>query len=84
VKSEFALNNFRINTLTFDKEAKALVIIEYKRDKNFSVIDQDYAYLPLMLDYKANFILEFNKKLKQNDVDWSQSRVLFVLDFLVN
>jgi len=43
VKSEFALNNFRIDTLAFDKEANAFVIIEYKRDKNFSVIDQGYA-----------------------------------------
>jgi len=82
VKSEFALNNFRIDTLAFDKEANAFVIIEYKRDKNFSVIDQGYAYLSLMLNNKADFILEFNenldKTLKRNDVDWSQSRVLFV------
>ena len=56
VKSEFALNNFRIDTLAFDKEANAFVIIEYKRDKNFSVIDQGYAYLSLMLNNKADFI----------------------------
>ena len=43
VKSEFALNNFRIDSLALDKEANAFVIIEYKRDKNFSVIDQGYA-----------------------------------------
>lgn len=82
VKSEFALNNFRIDTLAFDNEANAFVIIEYKRDKNFSVIDQGYAYLSLMLNNKADFILEFNenldKTLKRTDVDWSQSRVLFV------
>ena len=82
VKSEFALNNFRIDTLAFDKEANAFVIIEYKRDKNFSVIDQGYAYLSLMLNNKADFILEFNenlnKTLKRTDVDWSQSRVLFI------
>ncbi len=82
VRSEFALNNFRIDTLAFDREANAFVIIEYKRDKNFSVIDQGYAYLALMLNNKADFILEFNenmgKTLKRNDVDWSQSRVLFV------
>jgi len=28
VKSEFALNNFRIDTLAFDKDANAFVIIE--------------------------------------------------------
>jgi len=88
VKSEFALNNFRIDTLAFDKEANAFVIIEYKRDKNFSVIDQGYAYLSLMLNNKADFILEFNenldKKLKRTDVDWSQSRVLFVSPAFTN
>lgn len=88
VKSEFALNNFRIDTLAFDKEANAFVIIEYKRDKNFSVIDQGYAYLSLMLNNKADFILEFNenidKTLKRNDVDWSQSRVLFISTAFTN
>ena len=60
VKSEFTLNNFRIDTLAFDKEANTFVIIEYKRDKNFSVIDQGYAYLSLMLNNKADFILLSN------------------------
>lgn len=88
VRSEFSLNNFRIDTLAFDKEADAFVIIEYKRDKNFSVIDQGYAYLSLMLNNKADFILEFNenldKTLKRNDVDWSQSRVLFISPSFTN
>lgn len=82
VKSEFSLNNFRIDTLAYDKDAGTFVIIEYKRDKNFSVIDQGYAYLSLMLNNKADFILEFNENsketLKRNDVDWSQSRVIFI------
>lgn len=82
VKSEFSLNNFRIDTLAFDHDASAFVIIEYKRDKNFSVIDQGYAYLSLMLNNKADFILEYNEcgksVLKRGDVDWSQSKVIFV------
>ena len=82
VRSEFSLNNFRIDTLAFDREASSFVIIEYKRDKNFSVIDQGYAYLSLMLNNKADFILEFNENcketLKRNDIDWSQSRVIFI------
>lgn len=82
VSTEFSIQNFRIDTLAFDKETNAFVIIEFKRDKNFSVIDQGYAYLSLMLNNKADFILEFNEsrdqKLKRNDVDWSQSRVAFV------
>lgn len=82
VKSEFSIQNFRIDTLAFDREARAFVIIEYKRDKNFSVIDQGYAYLALMLNNKADFILEYNEQmndaLKRKDVDWSQSRVIFI------
>ena len=82
VKSEFELHNLRIDTLTFDNESKSFVIIEFKREKNFSVIDQGYAYLALLLNNKADFILEYNeqmdKSLKRGDVDWSQSKVIFV------
>ncbi len=82
VRTEFALHNLRIDTLAFDKETNSFVIVEYKRDKNFSVVDQGLAYLSLMLNNKADFILEYNEQQQQNlarkDVDWSQSRVLFV------
>lgn len=82
VRSQFTLNNFRIDTLAFDNQSRSFVIIEYKRDRNFSVIDQGYAYLSLMLNNKADFILEYNenskKSLKRKDVDWSQSKVIFI------
>lgn len=82
VKSEFAVENFRLDSLGFDKESKSFVIIEYKRDKNFSVIDQGYAYLALMLNHKSDFILEYNEttgtNLKRTDVEWSQSKVVFI------
>ena len=82
VATEFTLNGLRIDTLAFDKEAKAFVIIEYKRDRSLSVIDQGYAYLSLMLNNKADFILEYNEHgkahLGRSDIDWSQSRVIFV------
>lgn len=85
IRSEFSLNGFRIDTLAFDFETKSFVIIEYKRDKNFSVIDQGYAYLSLMLNNKADFILEYNESqnesLKRTDVDWTQSKVIFISPF---
>lgn len=88
IKSEFSLNNFRIDTLAFDTEAKSFVIIEFKRDKNFSVIDQGYAYLSLMLNNKADFILEYNESqkstLRRSDADWSQSRVIFISPSFTN
>ena len=82
VRSEFAIKSRRIDTLAFDESSKAFIIIEYKRDKNISVIDQGFTYLGLMLENKADFIVEYNEQLKKNmkrdDVDWSQTRVIFV------
>ena len=82
VKSEFQLNNLRIDSLGFDQQAQAFVIIEYKKSKNYSVIDQGYSYLSLLLNNKADFILEYleqtNRSLKKKDVDWTQSRVIFI------
>ena len=82
VKSEFALKNLRLDTLAFNEESRSFVIIEYKRDRNYSVVDQGVSYLNLMLEYKADFIVEYNescdKNLKRDDVDWSQSKVIFV------
>ena len=34
IRSEFSLKNFRIDSLAFDNETNAFVIIEYKKDKN--------------------------------------------------
>lgn len=82
VKSEFTIKNKRIDTLAYDAQACAFIIIEYKRDKNISVVDQGFTYLSLMLENKADFIVEYNESLRQNmkreDVDWSQTRVAFV------
>lgn len=88
IRSEFSLHNFRIDTLAFDPESKAFIIVEYKRDKTFSVIDQGYAYLSLMLNNKADFILEYNESqnssLKRSDVDWTQSKVIFISPSFTN
>lgn len=82
IKSEFIIKNNRIDTLAFDTESNAFVIIEYKRSQNYSVIDQGVSYLNLMLEYKADFIVEYNEtqkgNLKRTDVEWSQSRIIFV------
>lgn len=82
IKSEFTIKSNRIDTLAFDAESKAFVIIEYKRNQNYSVIDQGVSYLNLMLEYKADFIVEYNESQKQSikrsDVDWSQSKIIFV------
>lgn len=80
--SEYPLNSLRIDTLAFDDELKSFIVIEYKKDRSFSVIDQGYAYLAMLLNNKADFVLEYNEKCKKNlrkdDIDWSQSKVIFV------
>ena len=82
VRSEFTIKNKRIDTLAYDEQSKAFIIIEYKRDKNISVVDQGFTYLGLMLENKADFVLEHQVQLDSNlrmtDVDWSQTRVVFV------
>lgn len=82
VATEFYLSNLRIDSIGFDRSLNSFVIIEYKKDRNLSVIDQGYAYLSLLLNNKAEFILAYNEKnektIKKDDVDWSQSKVIFV------
>lgn len=82
VKSEFSIKGKRIDTLAYDSQSNAFIIIEYKRDKNASVVDQGFTYLSLMLENKADFVLCYNetlnKTLHSNTIDWSQTRVIFV------
>lgn len=74
--------DFYIDTLAFDEEEKSITIIEYKKDKSISVIDQGFAYLSTMLNHKADFVLELNERLKKNftkkDINWEASRIIFV------
>ena len=82
VKTEFSIGKFRLDSICFDNDTNSFVIIEYKKGSSYSVIDQGYSYLSLMLNNKSDFILEYNettnKSLKRGDVDWSQSRIIFV------
>ena len=89
VQSEFPIKNKRIDTLAFDPQNKAFVIIEYKRERNTSVFDQGITYLNLLLQNREAFLVEYNESLdrhlKRADVDWTQSRVIFVApDFTEN
>ena len=82
VKSEFAIKNYRIDSLCFDQETNSFVIIEYKKGSSYSVIDQGFSYLSTMLNNKSDFVLEYNEstnsELKRDQVDWTQSRVIFI------
>ena len=63
VSSEFSVSDFRLDSLCFDEENNSFVVIEYKRGSNYSVIDQGYSYLSVMLNNKADFILEYNERM---------------------
>jgi len=82
VSSELSIGEFRLDTLAFDKQNNSFVIIEYKKGHSYSVVDQGYSYLSIMLNNKAEFILEYNERnketLKRTDIDWSSSKVIFI------
>lgn len=82
VDSEVEVRGFRIDTLAFDPENGAFVLIEYKRGSSVSVIDQGFAYLNVLLNNEAEFVLRYNESrngsLAKRDVDWKKARVYFV------
>lgn len=82
VRSEFTVGKYRVDTLCYDPETNSFVIIEYKKGSSYSVIDQGYTYLQLLLNNKSDFILTLsqkkNKIFRTEDIDWSQSRIIFI------
>ena len=82
IETEFTEGNVRIDTVSNDEEIKSFKIKKKKNVKNHSLVDQGYTYLKLLLERKADFVLKFNEKnnsnLKLSDIDWSQSRIIFV------
>lgn len=84
IASQFSVENFRIDTLAFNKESNSFVIIEYKKGSNFSVIDQGIAYLQAMLNQRDKFLVEYNEatnsSLRRQDMDWSQSKIIFIAE----
>ena len=84
IESEFRVEKYRIDSLCFDLENNCFVIVEYKKGSSYSVVDQGMTYLQLMLNNKADFLLRLSqhkgKVLEMKDVDWSQSKIIFVAE----
>lgn len=82
IATEFAIDTYRFDSVAFDEENNAFVIVEYKRGKNESLVDPGYAYLKTLMDRKADFVLLYNEVFKQSknksDFDWSQTRIVFI------
>ena len=70
ISTEFTIGDFRLDSLCFDNETNSFVIIEYKKGSSYSVIDQGYSYMSVMLNNKSDFVLEYiektGKSLKKN------------------
>lgn len=89
IKSELRIENKRIDTLAFDRVKKAFVIIEYKRSKNKSVVDQGWTYYGLLLRHKADIMLMYSEftgnPIRKGDINWSATRIVFIApDFTEN
>lgn len=80
--TEYSIEHYRMDSIAFDEEKNSFVIVEYKRGKNESLVDQGYAYLQTLLTRKADFVLLYNevtgKSLLVKDFDWSQTVIVFV------
>ncbi len=62
VSTELTVGEFRLDSLAFDQQNNSFVIVEYKKGHSYSVVDQGYSYLSVMLNNKAEFILEGTSK----------------------
>ncbi len=82
VLTEYNLETFWLDTLAFDPTTKSFVIIEYKKVENFSLMDQGQTYLNLVLDHKADVLLEYSEKTgrsaKKSEIEWGQTRAMFI------
>ena len=80
--TEFPIESFRFDSVAFDRENNAFVIIEYKKGRNESLVDQGLAYLNTLLTRKADFVLLYNEVKGESrlakDFDWSQTKLVFV------
>ncbi|MDQ0514272.1 hypothetical protein J2Z62_000710 [Mycoplasmoides fastidiosum] len=83
LSTEFQTGDYRFDTVAFDEETKSFVIIEYKRGKNESLVDQGYAYLYTFLTKSAEFVLLYNEKnptanKQKKDFNWSETKLIFI------
>jgi len=81
VASEFSVRGEqpgRIDTLGLDHEG-APTVIEYKRDKNDSVINQGLYYINWLLEHRGDFVVAAREALGNNiDVNWSHPRLIII------
>lgn len=82
VSTELSIENVRFDTLAFDEENNAPVIIEFKNTFEKSLFDQGLEYLNILFSRKADFSITLHKKLgispDPDKISWENARVIFV------
>ena len=82
VDTEFEYKRLRIDTLAFNTQTNSFVIIEYKNKLEYSVIDQGFSYLALLLNNKYYFIKKYNEitgfNLDIDDFDFTQTKIMII------
>lgn len=82
VDTEFEYKRLRIDTLAFNTRTNSFVIIEYKNKLEYSVIDQGFSYLALLLNNKYYFIKKYNEitgfNLDIDDFDFTQTKIMII------
>lgn len=82
VDTEFEYKRLRIDTLAFDTENNSFVIIEYKNKLEYSVIDQGFSYLSLLLNNKYYFIKKYNELTDSNldieDFNFTKTKIMII------
>lgn len=69
----------RIDTLGIDRNGSPCVI-EYKKNRSDSVINQGLSYLRWLLDHKADFEMLCRNKKIEVEIDWDSPRVICVAE----
>ncbi|MCY4161414.1 MAG: DUF5655 domain-containing protein [Flavobacteriaceae bacterium] len=82
IRSEFAIDQKRIDTLCYCEKTKSFVIIEFKLKINIGVIDQGINYRSLINNYRSDVVLEYNNKKSKHyrirDFKWEKTKVIFI------
>lgn len=82
IDTEFEHKGLRIDTLAFNTKTNSFVIIEYKNKLEYSVIDQGFSYLSLLLNNKYYFIKRYNEicndELDLEDFDFSKTKIMII------
>ena len=80
--TEFRIDNLRPDSVSFDVESNAFVIIEYKNVKHRGVLDQGMSYYQLLQEKKEKFVLLYQQikgeLIVPDDINWDETRIIFI------